>query len=431
MVSGRQQALSVNRTPSILGAWAGYLFGFVFCGGFLTVGSVFLYLLTIGPMLKMSAAKNWQAIPCTIVTSEVGVHRGDDSNTYSVDVTYKYEVNGEEYAGDQYSFFTMNSNSRRWREKVVKQIPPGTQTTCFVNPEDPFEAVLERGWTPDWGWAFFPVPFVLIGLGGFVGIAWHAISSRLMPKANVAQELAGLGDLSSTQERPPRRPAHTDRITAWSQSEFDDDDLEEPPGPVTLQPEQTAMGNFIGLVFISLFWNGILSVFLWQRVGDWMQGQWQWMPELFLVPFVLIGLGLILGVIHSFLALFNPKAVLTLSRQWIPLGGEAELSWTFLGGTASIRKLQVLLEGEEQATYRRGTDTHTDKNQFHSEVLFESSDPLELSDNAGVLITIPGDTMHTLTGKNNKIVWRLRLHGDIPFWPDVKVDFPIRVIPHE
>ncbi len=37
--------------------------------------------------------------------------------------------------------------------------------------------------------------------------------------------------------------------------------------------------------------------------------------------------------------------------------------------------------------------------------------------------------MHTLTSPNNKIIWAIQVHGDIPRWPDLKQEHPLTVTP--
>ena len=37
--------------------------------------------------------------------------------------------------------------------------------------------------------------------------------------------------------------------------------------------------------------------------------------------------------------------------------------------------------------------------------------------------------MHTFDGGNNTITWKLRFHGEIPRYPDVKEEFLITVWP--
>jgi hypothetical protein len=39
--------------------------------------------------------------------------------------------------------------------------------------------------------------------------------------------------------------------------------------------------------------------------------------------------------------------------------------------------------------------------------------------------------MHSFNTPNNKIIWTLHLHGSIPRWPDVDLEFPLTVLPLE
>jgi hypothetical protein len=75
----------------------------------------------------------------------------------------------------------------------------------------------------------------------------------------------------------------------------------------------TPLGAFFGLTLVALFWNGIVSVFLWQVVASWRQGQPNGCLTAFLIPFVLVGLGLIYAVGRQFLVLFNPRPHITLT----------------------------------------------------------------------------------------------------------------------
>ena len=46
-------------------------------------------------------------------------------------------------------------------------------------------------------------------------------------------------------------------------------------------------------------------------------------------------------------------------------------------------------------------------------------------------LAIPEHTMPTFESDNNKIFWQLKVHGDIPFWPDVNEKFELTVYPPE
>jgi hypothetical protein len=88
----------------------------------------------------------------------------------------------------------------------------------------------------------------------------------------------------------------------------------------------------------------------------------------------------------------------------------------------------VTLRGIEQATYSKGTSTCTDRNTFHETELYRTSDPSEVA-SGQVGFIMPQHTMHSFEAENNKILWRLGLHGSIKGWPDVKESFQITVTP--
>ena len=37
--------------------------------------------------------------------------------------------------------------------------------------------------------------------------------------------------------------------------------------------------------------------------------------------------------------------------------------------------------------------------------------------------------MHTFVAPNNKVLWRLRVEGQIPRFPDVKDEYPVTILP--
>jgi hypothetical protein len=104
------------------------------------------------------------------------------------------------------------------------------------------------------------------------------------------------------------------------------------------------------------------------------------------------------------------------------------MTWSLSGQTRRIMELVVTLRGVEEARYRRGTDTHTDRNTFYEMELHRTSDPYEIV--AGqVGFVMPQDTMHSFEATNNKILWELEIHGSIKGWPDMKESFKINVAP--
>jgi hypothetical protein len=125
--------------------------------------------------------------------------------------------------------------------------------------------------------------------------------------------------------------------------------------------------------------------------------------------------------------LFNPRVRLRVSPGTLRLGERAQVDWEVVGAAQRLRKLTVTLEGREEATYRRGTDTRTDLQLFARVLVAEhgAGGPRRGSER----ITVPAETMHSFEAPHNKVVWLLRVHGEIRRWPDVDDEFPVVVLP--
>ena len=364
------------------------LFGFVF----IAIGGGLIYVLVIRPTVKEIAAARWTQVPCEIISSSVAAHSGSKSSTYSVEIRYGYVFGGRPYNGTRYNFDTGNSSSRGWRAEVVEKFPPGLKTLCYVNPADPFDAVLSVKPSPDRWFGLIPGVFLIVGL---------LIFFKAPSMANRSAMPTGL----PIETLPPLKSSAT-------------------TGEVELKQATSPMIGCIVLLVIALVWNGIV----WAMLLNVEKGSIA--PRIFLGLFALIGVGIAVGVIYAFLALFNPRPILTASAGAIPLGGTLDVRWRFTGNVRRLVHLVITLEAREEATYRRGTTTTTDKNVFAILPLLDTADRAQIAGGSAT-ITVPRTLLHTFTAPNNKILWTLRLAGDIPKWPDVSAEFPITVLPRE
>jgi hypothetical protein len=179
---------------------------------------------------------------------------------------------------------------------------------------------------------------------------------------------------------------------------------------------------FIAMTVAAAFWNGIVGFAVyssWAKAGA---------ISLFLLIFVAVGLALIAGAVYFFLKLFNPKPSLRLTPGTIPLGGTADLEYTLTGATERIAIFRISFEAVEEAKYQQGTDTVTKRSVFERIPLFETQNSAEMR--AGtVRVQVPEFTMHSFESSHNKIIWSVKVVGEVPRWPDVEVTFPIRVTP--
>jgi len=367
-----------------------FLFGIPFFG----MGFFFCWIGALNPILKSTASSDWPEVPCTITVSEVESHSGSDGTTYSINIEFSNLYGTENYTGGSYNFNTFNSSGYDGKKEVVDRYPVGSEATCMVNPDDPEEAILSRKMP---GIVFFIVPFTSIFM--FVGLG---------------AMLAGLGLLPKKW----KDKVHTRHKPVESAGE----------GAATLKPAAGGLGKFLGMLFVCLFWNGIVSVFLLAAVEGFQKDSPEWFLTVFLIPFVVIGLGMVWGVIYFLLALRNPQLTFSISEARPALGQKLQLNWKTNKSLKNVEKLCIFLEGMESATYRRGTNSVTDTCIFHRTTLFESDAPG--TQNRGALeLKVPDDSMHSFDGGNNKIQWRLRVDGSIRRWPDINQNYPFTVRP--
>lgn len=342
------------------------------------------------PLLRWSAAQDWLETPCTILRSEVRTHDDSDGDTYSVHIVYSYVAKDRKYESERYHFMGGSSSGYRSKQAIVDRYPQGSSAVCYVNPDDPSEAVLSRDFSFAYLIGLFGLPFFLAGTGMIIG------SLRMRRNA------AGI---------PPGMTTIAGRYAA-------------PDGTIELRPRR---GGFFQLFFVMTFacgWNGIVWAILLLTPREDISI----VAFLVLIPFVLVGLALAAGVVYCVLALFNPRLKLRLSPGAIPLGATAELEWTVLGSTGRIQRFRIWLEGQETATYTRGTDSCTDFNVFEYIPIAEATDARDMR-TGRVQFAIPEYTMHTFTASNNKICWLLKVHGDVPRWPDIRQEYELTVLP--
>ncbi len=372
---------------------SGFFLLFFFAG--LGVG----YFLILPGILKSLDSKNWAETPCAILESRVQSHSGDDGTTYSIDILYAYEYAGRKYRSSQYEFISGSSSGYDAKAEVVKRHPAGAKTVCYVNPKNPGEAVLKRELGAKAFLALFPLAFMLVGLTG-------AIAASRNKTDNYGRRSNGSPMTASSSLIP--------RIN----------------GQAVLKPKTSTAGKIVASVVVSVFWNGIVSVFVHDVFQGWRAGHPDYVLTVFLIPFVLIGLALIGSIFYFFLASLNPRPVLTLLTNPLRLGDKARIQWTTSGNVYKIQNFTLTLAGDESARYRQGKDTRTESHQFYNQTLVNSAQPEHLR-KGETAFQIPTASMHSFKSAHNAIVWKLTLHCDAPMWPDLKEEFEINVLPLE
>lgn len=379
---------SISQTAtSGKGHKAMFFFGLLF----VVVGGGILVPLTVLPSIRYAGSMGWEATPCTIVDGRMRSWSTDDGTSYRADVLYEYQFGGSQWTSNRVGFVGFANSGYESAQAVLDRHPEGAADSCWVDPGDPSRSVLERQLRPIHLLGLAPLIFVIIG-GSVARLGWKKMRAGKTGSEVQIEEAVAAGS------------------------------------PLLLKPEAGPVGKVFGALFFGAFWNGIVSVFVWQAFKAWEQGRPDWFLMVFLIPFVLVGIFCVGLVGYLLLALANPRPRLTVTSGRPRLGETLRLDWRFTGRSSRLDHLRIFLEGREEATYRRGTNTYTDSEVFATLDLVDSTGGWEITKGTAEVV-IPEDTMHSFQGDSNKIVWEIKVEGAIARWPDVEQNFPIRIRP--
>lgn len=116
------------------------------------------------PLLGRSPGRTVE-VPCTILSSQVDAKSGDGSTTYGVRILFQYSSGGHTYFSKQenYTAGSAASSWQRWAQDMVSRFPAGSQRSCWVEPDRPWDAVLEKEYRLVWWGPVIVMIFFLLG----------------------------------------------------------------------------------------------------------------------------------------------------------------------------------------------------------------------------------------------------------------------------
>ncbi len=140
---------------------------------FVILGNVFSYIMVFRPASKIAEAQNWDKTICTIESMDYKTETtktgpGRTSVHSKMVVKYTYEYDGKKYWSSNYRFGKV-----KYTKGMLFQ--SGQQAYCFVNPDNPEEAVMIRDDSAWSAWALLPLSFIVIGIIGIVNTIRYMI----------------------------------------------------------------------------------------------------------------------------------------------------------------------------------------------------------------------------------------------------------------
>jgi hypothetical protein len=141
------------------------------------------FVLLFGiPLRKTFEARKWNLTRASVVSSEIHstwMHSHEVRlPIHWANIVYTYHVNGHDYRSNTYNLTDVPTPWYYGKRRMAHRFPPGSQVNCFVNPSDPFEAVLTTHLSATWWLSLWPLLMSVLGIACAVGALTNRLSSN-------------------------------------------------------------------------------------------------------------------------------------------------------------------------------------------------------------------------------------------------------------
>ena len=416
---------TISRTLAIVGE---SLFFTVFLLGGIG-GLIGLYFAIVVP--QWQANTEFVSHRCSVLDKRIGEKESDDETLYRPEIQVEYSINDEKFVVWTYDIWAFDptggySPGKEDKQEILDAFQKGLQYPCWYDPEDPSRVVLVRNYS--WWLALLfiiPVAFILIGSARLIYLLF-LVGKSAERRSAFAQKAANLAAFES----PGKALADYPAIPGGS-------NLTDSPGTTLafrLPVSSTPSWIMAVTATVSLIWNGIVAWLLFVAVRGHLRGDHDWLLTLFVLGFAVAGVVLIVyAVRHAMVTTGIGPTLLEISEQPLRPGKEYRL-FISQTGRLHLRRFEVSLVCEEEATFRHGTDTRKESCRVSELAVFERDDfevvrgvPFEMNCD----VRMPENVMHSFKSAHNEINWRFVVRGNVSGWPDFERSYPVLVYPGE
>lgn len=290
----------------------------IFCVPSLVVAMVCLWSLILRPALDWTRSRDWEPTEAVMEKAWVKITHRTRHSMHQVAVEFRYRYQGQSHLGTRHSFHSSAiGEGEDHAQQVVNSLPAGKTVTCWVNPDDPDEAVLDPSLPLQSGWAvFFATPFLAMGLTGlgFVALPW-------LRRRFFARRLAQMADLVLTKTLP-----------TWVLQPFDRKSDTRTDNIALVSAADDRMVWALSSAFPTLFCNSITGVLVWLGVASVIDHAQAGVVVFLLIlsPFVAIGIFFFWITLRCCRLLRRPRWVAAMRAPPGTGGGTVAFCWTWL-----------------------------------------------------------------------------------------------------
>lgn len=131
---------------------------------------LFLFtILFLQGIFNVARSAKWQRSTCQVIESYLhtdqtsGTSSGSKTPGYRLRILFAYTYDGKEFLSDRYDFIRWGTGGSRLT-RILQQYPAEAKVDCFINPKKPYQAVLNRGFTPRYLIGMLPLVIAVAGL---------------------------------------------------------------------------------------------------------------------------------------------------------------------------------------------------------------------------------------------------------------------------
>ena len=256
--------VSQRRRASIdmLFSMRGKIFMTLFALPFFSVGVWMLWAVS-STVVESYQMKSWVQVEAKLASGGYESNRGDDGYTYKAYAMYSYVVDGQTYIARRVGISSGSDNIGRYQQEIGRNLSEaytkGEPILVYVNPDDPSQAIIDRGIR--WGMIGFKSIFLLVfgGVGlGLLIFVWRAPTEKDTSEPRYTDSPWLLND--DWQSATIRSNSKTAMYAIWAFAALWN--LVSAPLPFVIYDEVINKENYLALVAL-LFTAVGIGLFVW------------------------------------------------------------------------------------------------------------------------------------------------------------------------
>jgi hypothetical protein len=384
--------------------WMGPAGEIAFFAGLVVCGlAAFAYLLVGYLLPEWWANRNFVEATCKVLAVTVKAE-SEGSNSYRPQVQVTYFTDGQP-RGPTWTYDTMMGYDydKETAQRLADAFQPHREYPCWYNPINPAYVVVVRDLNY-WSWLLLLVPMAVVAFGGYkLILTFTSASGSVEWRARRAS--GATGDGVHRGRGAARRKA--DAFPGIPSVE----DLINSPGThlaFRLPSDGTGSWRTGGLAAMAVFFGIVLVVLVSSALASGGRASRRLADIGLVIPLVAVQVVLSRHAIKQWLrsSSSGSSRIEVSDHPFYP--GETYQIMLVQTGKMKVRRLEVQLICQEEATYSPGTDTRIAREAVYRDVLWRR-DFLEIRLGAALEaafdLQMPHGAMHSFVAAHNRVDW--------------------------